>query len=278
MSHDFEHKNARIVRQKQRRTITCLANALDEARELYRLCLFAESFDLYEQIVEFFPASATSTLAEVYDCYENLPNKECRYSLYQARYFDFCISAHDRVLDIGSGNLPFPFATHLADIAIESSDVGRAGEVFKYLDGRVVYECNVESLPFADKEFDFICCSHVLEHVESPEKACRELMRVGKRGYIETPSRLKDMWLNTAKISNHRWAIELFDTRLIFTEYTPEDIEGLQSFILLDMHCHPQTDREKAFSALVNLKADKLNTMFYWEGCFEFAVRRAASS
>lgn len=263
-----------VVRDRQRYLITSLASSLADARELYRTCRFAESFDLYEQIADRFPANANAILAEVYERYEALPNKECRYYLYQSRFFDFNIKPGDTVLDVGSGNLPFPFATHLADLTLEGSEVGRAGEPFKHVGGKTVCECNIEQLPFADKAFDFVCCSHVLEHVSSPEKACSELMRVAKRGYIETPSRCKDTWLNTAKISNHLWAVELFNNRLIFTEYAPDDIEGLQCFILLDMHCHPQTEREKAFSALVNLKAEKLNTMFYWEDSFVFEVRR----
>lgn len=60
---------------------------------------------------------------------------------------------------------------------------------------------------FRDKEFDFVYCSHVLEHVRDPAKACAELMRIGKRGFIETPTRGKDLWLGTAAVSNHRWAV-----------------------------------------------------------------------
>jgi hypothetical protein len=40
------------------------------------------------------------------------------------------------------------------------------------------------------------------------------------------------------------------------------------------MHINPQTDREKAFSALVLLKSDVLNTMLLWDDRFSVAVRR----
>lgn len=254
-----------------------LNSALQKARS-YFSTNYLESFDIYEQIVDSLDPWTQSNiivniLAEVYEQYKRLPYED-RYRLYQARYFDFGIKSGDKVLDIGSGSLPFPLATHLADITLSDNKYGRAGEPFKYLEGKPVFECNVENMPFKDKEFDFIYCSHVLEHVSDPEKACKELMRVGKRGFIETPTRGKDLFLNNTKISNHRWAVECYNDTLIFTEYRPEDIKGLNCNILNLMHIAPQTVREKAFSALIYLKADLINTMFYWENEFKYEVRR----
>lgn len=249
---------------------------LETARTLFRQEKYLDSFDLYEQLADHYTAQAIPILAEAYDLFQLLPDRENRYHLYQARYFDFDIQPSDKVLDVGSGHLPFPLATHLADLALDDGTVGRAGIPFKHIKGKPVYECNIERLPFADKEFDFVYCSHVLEHVDCPENACRELMRVAKRGYIETPTRGKDIWLNTAKISNHRWAVEFIHERLIFTEYTPGEIDGLNCDILMSMHCAPRTPREKAFSALVYLKADSVNTMVYWEESFNIEVRRSA--
>jgi len=162
--------------------------------------------------------------------------------------------------------------------AIQDSNFGRAGVPFKFIDGKPVTECSVESMPFADKEFDFVYCSHVLEHVESPEKACNELMRVSKSGYIETPLRGKDLFLNTGKISNHIWGIEYLQNKLIFTEYNEEELLGLQNGILLEMHVNPQTAREKAFSSLVCLKSDRVNVMMVWKDEFSFEVRRLDGS
>ncbi|UCE39033.1 MAG: methyltransferase domain-containing protein, partial [Thermoplasmata archaeon] len=128
----------------------------------------------------------------------------------------------------------------------------------------------IENLPFKDKEFDFVYCSHVLEHVVNPEKACNELMRVAKRGYIETPTPSKDLWLNNASVSRHRWAVENINGKLVFTEYSKEEIDGLQHNILRRITTDPQTSREKAFSALMHLKANVINTMLLWEDSFEF--------
>lgn len=246
---------------------------LRHARSSFQKGNFNKAFDIYEQLSIAYPNQAVEILAEAYDCYQMLPNKD-RYRLYQSRMFNFDIGPDDKVLDIGSGHIPFPLATHLADIALDDDNYGRAGAPFKYIEGKPVFECNIEQLPFGDKEFDFVYCSHVLEHVANPEKACNELIRIAKRGYIETPTRGKDIWLNTAKISNHRWAVENIHNKLVFTEYTTEETNGLRNDILLNMHVAPQTVREKAFSALIYLRADLINTMFLWENEFEYEVRR----
>ncbi|MEW6601098.1 MAG: FkbM family methyltransferase [Nitrospirota bacterium] len=248
---------------------------LETARGLFRQWKYNEAFDLYELLVDAFPDRSVDLLAEVYDCYQVMPLRD-RYSLYQSRRFDFNIKTTDKVLDVGSGHDPFPLATHLVELAVNDNHYGRAGLPFKHVEGKPVSECSVEDMPFSDGEFDFVYCSHVLEHANDPAKACRELMRIAKRGYIETPTGAKDLWLNTADVSNHRWTVEYENNALVFTEYTPDEIKGLRCDILLKMHCDPETKREKAFSALIYLKPEKINTMFLWEDKFEFRVRRSA--
>lgn len=247
------------------------------ARSRFRAGQFNESFDIFEKLSVAYPQQAIDILAELYDCYQLLPDRN-RYSLYQSRIYDFGIQAGDKVLDIGSGHIPFPLATHLADISTTDHEIGRAGTPFKYVGNKPVYECSVEAMPFKDKEFDFIYCSHVLEHSPDPEKACRELMRVSRRGYIETPTKGKDIFLNSARISNHFQHVEAMGNCLMFTEYLPEEVDGLQCNILMDMHANPQTKREKAFSALIYLKADLMNTMFLWDNSFECRVIKRNSA
>jgi ubiquinone/menaquinone biosynthesis C-methylase UbiE len=262
-------------RNKRKLGIEDFSTGLRIARRLFQEHRYPECFDLYEQLAAKNREQSIDLLAELYDLYQSLPEKEDRYTLYQARLFDFGIGPSDKVLDIGSGNIPFQFATHLADLSPEDDYYGRAGAPFKHVQGKPVHTCNIEDMrEFADKEFDFVYCSHVLEHVKSPESACRELTRIGRRGYIETPTRGKDLWLSTAKVSNHLWAVEYLHQKLIFTEYTPEEAEGFQCDLLMKMHLAPQSKREKALTALIYLKADLVNTMFVWENSFEYEVRR----
>jgi len=247
--------------------------ALEYARGKYGTAEYPECFDAYEQLVYAYPQVQVQLLAEIYNQYRPLESQS-RYQLYQSRFFEFDIRPGDKVLDIGSGHLPFPYATHLADLSLEEDRIGRAGVPFKHVAGKPVFECSIEDLPFEDEEFDFVYCSHVLEHVNSPEMACKEIMRVGKRGFIETPGPGKDLWLNSAQISKHKWSIELKRDQLFFKEYTADEIVGFNCGILMDMNCAPQTPREKAFAALLNLRADLVNTMLYWENRFKVEVQR----
>jgi ubiquinone/menaquinone biosynthesis C-methylase UbiE len=64
-------------------------------------------------------------------------------------------------------------------------------------------------LPFKDNEFDYIIASHVVEHVEDISYFLNELSRVGKRGYIEVPTRLEDNLVFENK-KDHIWHL-VFD-------------------------------------------------------------------
>lgn len=227
--------------------------------------------DAIEEAISLFPTYAQSFLVLGWNLIVNAEDQS-RYNLYQARIFDFGIKPSDKVLDIGSGHIPFPLATHLADISLSDGSIGRNGVAFKYVKGKPVYECCVEKTPFADKEFDFVYCSHVLEHSEDPESACKELMRIAKRGYIETPTKGKDIFMVTAELSNHRSHVELFHEVLTFIKYHEWEIPGLHYNILMQMHVSPINDREKAFSALLYLFPRVINTMMLWENEFQFKI------
>lgn len=70
--------------------------------------------------------------------------------------------------------------------------------------------------------------SHVLEDVRDPLFVCSELVRVGKRGYIETPSREVESCRNVQSqfytgYMHHRWFVEMdpAGNTVIFTPKTP---------------------------------------------------------
>ncbi len=74
--------------------------------------------------------------------------------------------------------------------------------------------CDKQAFPFPDKMFDFVICSHTLEDIRDPLWVCSEIVRVGKRGYIEVPSRLVEScrgWESprTAGLTHHRWLIDI---------------------------------------------------------------------
>ena len=91
-----------------------------------------------------------------------------------------------KILDLGCSNKNFwQEANHFADIHDYKSD-------FESLNLNYTQIKPDEKLPFKDKEFDFVIASHVVEHVEDISYFLSELSRVGKKGYIEVPTRLED--------------------------------------------------------------------------------------
>lgn len=82
-----------------------------------------------------------------------------------------------KILDIGPGRIPFKGSTHLIDI----NDWGIEYEVIKI-------DIDKDKIPFEDNFFDFVYCRHVLEDIQNPDFAYKEIVRVSKAFYIETPS------------------------------------------------------------------------------------------
>jgi hypothetical protein len=81
--------------------------------------------------------------------------------------------------------------------------------------------CERTPWPFRDHQFDFVICSHTLEDVRDPLWVCSELVRVGKRGYIEVPSRAAESTMGKerpgmAGLSHHRWLIDITGTHIQF--------------------------------------------------------------
>jgi 2-polyprenyl-3-methyl-5-hydroxy-6-metoxy-1,4-benzoquinol methylase len=65
---------------------------------------------------------------------------------------------------------------------------------------------NLTALPFASETFDLIICKHVLEHLEEPESAFRELARVLRprgRLLVLTPNRFHYVPLLASLLPHH---------------------------------------------------------------------------
>jgi hypothetical protein len=94
------------------------------------------------------------------------------------------LPADAKVLEIGPGFVPFPRASMFVDYR-ELPNLPK--------DRVVTVDMNVQPLPFPDKSFDFIYCRHVIEDMYNPIMLLREMERVGKAGYIETPSPMAEL-------------------------------------------------------------------------------------
>ena len=117
------------------------------------------------------------------------------------KYIDNLIEQNPnwKILDVGCGYTAHKKATVVCDIQDLSSFY--KNKKFIKLDGK--------TLPFKDKEFDFVIASHVIEHVEDVN-FINELERVSSKGYIELPTCLEDNLVFENK-NDHIWHTEFDD-------------------------------------------------------------------
>jgi SAM-dependent methyltransferase len=99
------------------------------------------------------------------------------------------IGVNDRVLEIGPGNSPF----HRSDVLLELSYENEVDRIKQFghnislkSDKQIVFYDGIK-FPFADNAFDYIICSHVLEHISDVDFFLSEVFRVAKQGYFEYP-------------------------------------------------------------------------------------------
>ena len=121
------------------------------------------------------------------------------------------------MLDVGPGHCPLPWATASVDF------VDVPGAV-----NQVKCDLTNEPLPFPDKSFDFIYCRHLLEDSWNPFPICAEMSRVGKAGYIETPSPIAELCRGVDGGSphycgyhHHRFIVWEHDGKLLFVSKYP---------------------------------------------------------
>lgn len=181
------------------------------------------------------------------------------------------------VLDIGGWADPLPRADYVVDVCpYETRGIGYHG-IGNWPRGRVFPDpqpgerfskrtwilhdiCSTNPFPFPDKMFDFVVCSHTLEDIRDPIHVCAEIVRIGKAGYIETPSRL---WEQTRRLSgmvgegHHRWMVEMGDNHVRFL-----------------MKPHFLHTEKKYFVPLTYVEATRTEadrvTFLFWKDAFTF--------
>ena len=134
------------------------------------------------------------------------------------------------------------------------------------------------ALPFQTASFDYVYASHVLEHVDSPELTCKEIMRVGSAGYIETPSPFLEQGVSLRDIASsadwiHKWFVfSLAEDMLVFEPKTCAEVtqfcscldgQFMQEFYaFVDMRIAQHYFRRRAKT-----------TILYWRSSFQVEVR-----
>ncbi|MDD3272791.1 MAG: methyltransferase domain-containing protein [Bacteroidales bacterium] len=118
-----------------------------------------------------------------------------------------------KVLEVGPGNNP----TKRADVLIEKfvqDNTHRRGDlkIFKH---QKLVQADGENIPFKNGEFDFVVCSHVIEHTNNPVQFMEEQFRVAGRGYLEAPSLFGEF---LAPKDSHKWVSLFIDNKLVMYE------------------------------------------------------------
>ncbi|HOX07097.1 MAG TPA: class I SAM-dependent methyltransferase [Planctomycetota bacterium] len=125
----------------------------------------------------------------------------------------------DRVLEVGLGAKPHPRAEVCLDLrySADAESIKQHAFTSSRIDTSKTVLYDGGRFPFADKEFDYVICSHVIEHV-TPEELplfLSELERVAGRGYLEFPSVLYELiFLNDV----HRWLLNCRGKRILLLE------------------------------------------------------------
>ena len=118
------------------------------------------------------------------------------------------IGAGDLVLDVGSGHNPNPRSDILCDRYIED-DTERGGSIRV---DRPLIVADAHNLPFKDHAFDYVIASHIIEHMDDPERFCSELQRVARRGFIASPTELAEHMFYW---SFHKWYVNKVGNKLV---------------------------------------------------------------
>jgi hypothetical protein len=168
-----------------------------------------------------------------------------------------------QVLEIGSGHNPWFRSNVLCDRYLNDS-TERSGQL---VIDRPLVQGDATRLPFRDKAFDFVFCSHVAEHIDDIGSFLQELQRVGQAGYIETPNYLFEQSIGT---TTHCWALWVEDGVL---QVEKKWIAGAPERVYHGFHRALGKYPILAFSFL---QIPEFKVMsFWWKNSFEYRLHPA---
>jgi len=163
------------------------------------------------------------------------------------------------VLDVGSGGRPYPRSDVLLDRLTGAEH--RCGEGMM-MDGRAAVFGDAKQMPFKDKAFDFVIASHILEHISEPEAFIREMQRVGRAGYIETPSaifeRLEPHSIHCLEVLNIHGSLRIYKKK-----------QGVEDSFLGTQRLFKD---DPAWAKFFYEAPDIFHVRFYWKDSIDFVV------
>lgn len=136
------------------------------------------------------------------------------------------IKSTDRVLEVGPGATPHPRSDIFLELRYEDvkERIAQSGNIGLLETSKEVVYYDGGRFPFEDREFDYVICSHVLEHVRDADKFLKELQRIALKGYLEFPTVYYDYLYN---FPEHR--LFLFEKMGVIYWMTKEE-SGLEHY------------------------------------------------
>lgn len=136
-----------------------------------------------------------------------------------------------QVLEVGPGAAPFKRANEFLEYKFESEleKVMQRGEIQEepIFDGRKVHYYSSSRFPFSDRQYDYVICSHVIEHVEDPMVFLSELFRVSRNGaYLEFPLPTLELFYNFRVHKHFIW----FDEKERAILFLPKQETSIDQF------------------------------------------------
>jgi len=178
---------------------------------------------------------------------------------------DLRIKGSDRVLEVGGGHNPHPRSNVVVD-KYTDTNYHRSGDI-KVLKNQTFMQADGEALPFKDKEFDYVICCQVLEHVENPHKFLAEQFRVAKRGFMETPSLLGEYLFPR---ESHKWIIHELDGVTYLVD--KKKINFVYGYDLGELIQDYLPTHSIGFKILEQTHPNLITNRVEWEGDFKYVV------
>jgi len=178
---------------------------------------------------------------------------------------DLHIGKTDYVLEVGGGHNPHPRSNVVCDKFIDTN-YHRSGDI-KVRKNQQFMQADGENLPFKDKEFDYVICNQVLEHVDHPAKFLDEQMRVAKRGYLEAPSLFGEYLFPK---ESHSWLMLEIENKIVVVD--KKKVFRTSSFDISDVFLHHLQRVSIPYKMLRKTNPELFNIAIEWDDKFEYLI------
>lgn len=171
-------------------------------------------------------------------------------------YNDLIKQKHDKVLEIGAGLTPFKLSTHFIDIV-------------KYNENYTIVDIDFESLPFENNTFDYVYSRHTMEDIYNPYFAIKEMFRVSKKGYIETPSPLVETFKNVDSLSFVQRKISysgyIHHRFILYTDIETNTLYILPKYPIIEFFAYSDENTYNKLKKMLESSELYWNNYYFWD-------------